>query len=414
MKGNKMMLSNLKKKILVINAGSSSIKFQLYEITTNKQFNPICKGLAERIFVDGKTTIKYNNNNNEFVSDTSLSNHNVAAEVILELLKSQNVIQNFNEIIAVGHRIVHGGEKIKESVLVNDDIIKIIAENIKLAPLHNPAGLSTLKAFQAVANCPHIAVFDTTFHTTMPKINYIYPVPYNWYTDYNVRRYGFHGISYHYIINKLSLIINKPVSNINAIVCHLGNGASICAIKNGKSYNTSMGFTPLAGLMMGSRSGDIDPAIHQYIAEQLNLDIVGVVNKLNNESGLLGVSQISSDTREVSQSAKDGNSQAQFTLELYAKRLVDYITQYQNDLDNKVDAIVFTAGVGENSALIREMIIKNIKTMALDYNYGKNNQSYDDYLQISNDLSSVAIYAIRTNEELMICEETYRLLNNIN
>lgn len=407
-----MMLSNLKKKILVINAGSSSIKFQLYEITTNKQFNPICKGLAERIFVDGKTTIKYNNN--EFVSDTSLSNHNVAAEVILELLKSQNVIQNFNEIIAVGHRIVHGGEKIKESVLVNDDITKIIAENIKLAPLHNPAGLSTLKAFQAGANCPHIAVFDTTFHTTMPKINYIYPVPYNWYTDYNVRRYGFHGISYHYIINKLSLIINKPVSNINAIVCHLGNGASICAIKNGKSYNTSMGFTPLAGLMMGSRSGDIDPAIHQYIAEQLNLDIVGVVNKLNNESGLLGVSQISSDTREVSQAAKDGNSQAQFTLELYAKRVVDYITQYQNDLDNKVDAIVFTAGVGENSALIREMIIKNIKTMALDYNYGKNNQSYDDYLQISNDLSSVAIYAIRTNEELMICLETYRLLNNIN
>jgi acetate kinase len=210
------------------------------------------------------------------------------------------------------------------------------------------------------------------------------------------------------------LIINKPVSNINAIVCHLGNGASICAIKNGKSYNTSMGFTPLAGLMMGSRSGDIDPAIHQYIAEQLNLDIVGVVNKLNNESGLLGVSQISSDTREVSQAAKDGNSQAQFTLELYAKRVVDYITQYQNDLDNKVDAIVFTAGVGENSALIREMIIKNIKTMPLDYNRGKNNQSYDDYLQISNDLSSVAIYAIRTNEELMICEETYRLLNNIN
>lgn len=407
-----MMLSNLKKKILVINAGSSSIKFQLYEITTNKEFNPICKGLAERIFVDGKTTIKYNNN--EFVSDTPLSNHNVAAEVILELLKSQNVIQNFNEIIAVGHRIVHGGEKIKESVFVNDDITKIIAENIKLAPLHNPAGLSALKAFQAVANCPHIAVFDTTFHTTMPKINYIYPVPYNWYTDYNVRRYGFHGISYHYIINKLSLIINKPVSNINAIVCHLGNGASICAIKNGKSYNTSMGFTPLAGLMMGSRSGDIDPAIHQYIAEQLNLDIVGVVNKLNNESGLLGVSQISSDTREVSQSAKDGNSQAQFTLELYAKRVVDYITQYQNDLDNKVDAIVFTAGVGENSALIREMIIKNIKTMPLDYNRGKNNQSYDDYLQISNDLSSVAIYAIRTNEELMICEETYRLLNNIN
>ncbi len=406
------MLSNLKKKILVINAGSSSIKFQLYEITANKEFNPICKGLAERIFVDGKTTIKYNNN--EFVSDTPLSNHNVAAEVILELLKSQNVIQNFNEIIAVGHRIVHGGEKIKESVIVNDDITKIIAENIKLAPLHNPAGLSTLKAFQAVANCPHIAVFDTTFHTTMPKINYIYPVPYNWYTDYNVRRYGFHGISYHYIINKLSLILNKPVSNINAIVCHLGNGASICAIKNGKSYNTSMGFTPLAGLMMGSRSGDIDPAIHQYIAEQLNLDIVGVVNKLNNESGLLGISQISSDTREVSRVAKDGNIQAQFTLELYAKRVVDYITQYQNDLDNKVDAIVFTAGIGENSALIREMIIKNIKTMALDYNRGKNSQSYDDYLQISNDLSSVAIYAIRTNEELMICEETYRLLNNIN
>ncbi|WP_339024531.1 acetate/propionate family kinase [Spiroplasma endosymbiont of Agriotes lineatus] len=298
--------------------------------------------------------------------------------------------------------------------LVNDEIIKIIADNIKLAPLHNPAGLSVLKAFQAVAKCPHIAVFDTTFHTIMPKINYIYPVPYSWYTDYNVRRYGFHGISYHYIINKLSLIINKPVSNINAIVCHLGNGASICAIKNGKLYNTSMGFTPLAGLMMGSRSGDIDPAIYQYIAEQLNLDIVGVVNKLNNESGLLGISQISSDTREVSRAAKDDNIQAQFTLQLYAKRVVDYITQYQNDLDNKIDAIVFTAGVGENSALIREMIIKSIKIMILDYNRAKNNQSYDDYLQISNDLSSVAIYAIRTNEELMICEETYRLLSNIN
>lgn len=392
--------------ILVINAGSSSIKFQLYKIEEKNNFKVICKGLAESIGVDGKLSFIYEDEKYEIVKD--LPNHDVAAKLILESLKSKKIIKDFYDIVGVGHRIVHGGETFNTSTIVNDKVITAIKDNVKLAPLHNPAGLSALSAFQSVTNCKHIAVFDTTFHTTMPKINYLYPVPYEWYEKYQIRRYGFHGISYQYITLKLSEILNKPLNQINAIICHLGNGSSVCAVKEGKSFNTSMGLTPLAGLMMGTRSGDIDPSIHEYIAEQLNINVKEVVNILNKKSGLLGISQISSDMRKIS--SESNNSQAKLALDLYAKRVIDFIVQYQNDLDNKVDALVFTAGIGENSAFIRQLILDNLKTMDISFCLEKNNNSYDTYLLISNSNSKVKVLVIRTDEELMICKETSKLL----
>lgn len=400
------MVTTLKKNILIINAGSSSIKFQLYLIDNNANFKVVCKGLAERINVDGRLVINYQNQ--ETTINVKMPDHQTAATTILEYLKQQQIIKDFKNIIAVGHRIVHGG-LMRESVIVNEKVIKNLQDNIKLAPLHNPAGLSALEAFRSVTNCQHTLVFDTTFHQTMPKINYIYPVPDVWYHDYQVRRYGFHGISYHYIMNQLPTIINKTRENINAIICHLGNGASLCAIKNGQSYNTSMGMTPLAGLMMGTRSGDIDPGIYQYLSQQLNITSEEITNQLNSKSGLLGISGISSDTREIIKQL-NSNDRARFALELYVKRIVDYIVQYQNDLDNKVDALVFSAGIGENSPVIRKMILEKIKTMDLKFDDQKNHESYQDYLPISTSESALAIYAIRTNEELMICKETYRLI----
>lgn len=398
--------------ILIINAGSSSIKFQLYDIN-NGQHIVKCKGLAERIGIDGKLTFEYGNPIKKESISVPLPEHNVTAKIILEKLKEKEIIKDFKDVIGVGHRIVHGSTKITKSVIVDDEVIKTIKECIKLAPLHNPAGLAALKAFQLVIKSPHIAVFDTTFHTTMPKINYTYPVPNSWTNKYSVRRYGFHGISYQYIIKKLSEIINKPINEINAIVCHLGNGASICAIKNGKSYNTSMGFTPLAGLMMGTRSGDIDPSIIEYMANELKLNdcpllASEVINILNKQSGLLGISG-SSDLRDII-AKKDQDSNAMFALELFTKRIADFIVQYQNDLENKIDAIVFTAGIGENSNLIRQMVIEKVKTLNLFLNQDKNAANYDDYLLISSIKSQCNIFKIRTNEELMMCKDTLDLL----
>lgn len=402
--------------ILIINAGSSSIKFQLYDIN-NEQYIVKCKGLAERIGIDGKLTFEYGSPINKESKNLLLSDHNVTAKIILEQLKEKNIIKDFKDVAGVGHRIVHGSTKITKSVIVNDEVIKTIKECIKLAPLHNPAGLAALTAFQNVIKNPHIAVFDTTFHTTMPKINYTYPVPNSWTNQYSVRRYGFHGISYQYIIKKLSEIIKKPINEINTIVCHLGNGASICAIKNGKSYNTSMGFTPLAGLMMGTRSGDIDPSIIEYMANELksnsnNQPLLAseVTNILNKQSGLLGISG-SSDLRDII-AKKDEDPNSMFALQLFTKRIADFIVQYQNDLENKVDALVFTAGIGENSNLIRQMVIGKVKTLNLSLDEDKNNQNYDDYLLISNLKSQCNIYKIRTNEELMICQDTLDLINN--
>lgn len=412
-------------KILVINAGSSSIKFQLFSII-NKQpeFQLLAKGLVERIgikdskvsieLLEGTSLIKYD-------KQIDVADHAFGAKLIIEQLQLYSVIQSFDEVVGVGHRLVHGGEKFKESTIITQAVETALIKSISLAPLHNPAALKGYNAFKALnAKIKHVAVFDTSFHMTLPEEKYLYSTPYQWYQKYQVRKYGFHGISYRYILEKLSTILKKDEQQINAVVCHLGNGASICAIKNGASYNTTMGLTPLDGLMMGTRSGVIDPSIHQYICEVTKdtsepQTIMSVTDALNKESGLLGVSGVSSDVRDVTAAKEDESHPrhhfASLAIKMFCQRIASYIIQYVNDLENKVDAVVFTAGIGENANLIRQWILAEIKVLNLQLDSKTNDQKYDDYLLISSMQSVLPIYKIRTNEEIMICQDTYNLLN---
>lgn len=412
-------------KILVINAGSSSIKFQLFSIINNQpQFQLLAKGLVERIgikdskvsieLLEGTSLIKYD-------KQIDVADHAFGAKLIIEQLELYSVIKSFDEVAGVGHRLVHGGEKFKESTIITQAVETALIKSISLAPLHNPAALKGYNAFKALnPKIKHVAVFDTSFHMTLAEEKYLYPTPYQWYQKYQVRKYGFHGISYRYILEKLGTILKKDEQQINAVVCHLGNGASICAIKNGVSYNTTMGLTPLDGLMMGTRSGVIDPSIHQYICEVTKdssekQTIVSVTDTLNKESGLLGVSGVSSDIRDVTAAKEDASHPkhhlASLAIKMFCQRIANYIIQYTNDLENKVDALVFTAGIGENANLIRQWIIAEIKILALQLDSKANDQKYDDYLLISSSQSVLPIYKIRTNEEIMICQDTYNLLN---
>lgn len=411
-------------KILVINAGSSSIKFQLFNIVNKKpEFQILAKGLVERIgikdskiaieIVEGDSSIKYE-------KQIDVADHTLGAKLIIEQLKFYSVISDFEEIVGIGHRLVHGGEKFKTSTIITQVVENAIIKNISLAPLHNPAALKGYNAFKVLnPKIKHVAVFDTSFHHSLPEEKFLYSVPYTWYKKYQVRRYGFHGISYRYILIKLTEILKKETKNINAIVCHLGNGASIAAIKDGKSYNTTMGLTPLDGLMMGTRSGIIDPSIHEYICQVTKNTkkpetIISVTNTLNKESGLLGISEVSSDIRDVEAAYLDKkqikHEQAKMAIKMFVQRIANFIIQYANDLDNKVDALVFTAGIGENGSLIRELIIDEIKVLSLNLNDKANIQGYVDYLLISNPTSDIPIYKIRTNEEIIICQDTYALL----
>lgn len=411
-------------KILVINAGSSSIKFQLFNLLNQKpEFQILAKGLVERIGIENSKIIIEiieNNTSIKYEKQIAVSDHSFGAKLIIEQLKFFAVIKDFNEIIGIGHRLVHGGEKFKASTIINQTVENAIHKNISLAPLHNPAALKGYNAFKVLnPKIKHVAVFDTSFHMTLPEEKFLYSVPYNWYQKYSVRKYGFHGISYRYILSKLSEILKKEKNNINAIVCHLGNGASICAIKNGQSYNTTMGLTPLDGLIMGTRSGIIDPSIHEYICEiTKNTNDAQTINSLttilNKESGLLGISEVSSDIRDVikakEQQEHPKSQQASLAIKMFCQRIANYIIQYVNDLDNKVDALVFTAGIGENATLIRKWVIEEIKILLLNLDSKKNNQDYEDYLLISDENSVIPIYKIRTNEEIIICRDTYDLL----
>lgn len=411
-------------KILVINAGSSSIKFQLFNVLNKKpEFQIIAKGLIERIAIkDSKITIEIieNNSSIKYENQVDIPDHAFGAKLIIEQLKTYSVISDFNEIIGIGHRLVHGGEKFQTSTIITKAVENAIIENISLAPLHNPPALKGYNAFKALnPKLKHVAVFDTSFHHSLPEEKFLYSVPYNWYKKYQVRRYGFHGISYRYILIKLAKILKKEIKKVNAIVCHLGNGASITAIKNGKSFNTSMGLTPLDGLIMGTRSGIIDPSIHEYICEVTKgtknpETIVSVTNTLNKESGLLGISEISSDIRDIDLAYHDKkhpkHEQAKLAIKMFTQRIANYIIQYANDLDNNVDALVFTAGIGENGTLIRQLIIDEIKVLSLKLNDKQNKQGYEDYLLISETDSKIPVYKIRTNEEIMICQDTYALL----
>lgn len=412
-------------KILVINAGSSSIKFQLFNILDNKaEFQLLAKGLVERIGIkDGKVSIELIENESfiKYDKQIDIQDHAFGAKMIIEQLQLYKVIKDFDEILGIGHRLVHGGEKFKVSTIINQAVENAIIKNISLAPLHNPAAMKGYSAFKALnPKIKHVAVFDTSFHTTLPEEKYLYSTPYQWYQKYQVRKYGFHGISYRYILGKLATILKKDEKNINAVVCHLGNGASICAIKNGASFNTTMGLTPLDGLIMGTRSGVVDPSIHQYVCEVTKntsdvQTIASVTDILNKESGLLGISGVSSDIRDVTAAKEDEKHPkhhfASLAIKMFCQRIASYIIQYTNDLDNKVDALVFTAGIGENAANIRKWIIDEIKILSLKLNSKANDEKYDDFLLISEASSDMAIYKIRTNEEIIICQDTYELIN---
>lgn len=394
-------------KVIAVNAGSSSLKFQLFKMPEEEV---LTSGIAERIGLDeGIFTIKVNGE--KISKNLPIKDHSVAVKLLLEALVEYHIVEDLNEIKAAGHRIVQGGAYFKESVVVDEDVVAKVDELCELAPLHNPAHLICYRAFkEALPSIGHVFVFDTAFHQTMGPESYLFPVPYEWYTDYKIRRYGAHGTSHEYIGKETAKLLNKNFEDVNIITCHLGNGASITAIKNGKCINTSMGLTPLGGIMMGSRSGDIDPTVVFYMMKKLGCTPDEMDTYLNKKSGMLGVSGISSDARDVEAAAKEGNERAILTQKLYVNRVINVLGGYVMQLGH-VDAISFTAGLGENDANMREMILKaSSESLGLSIDYELNQSIHSKLAKLSNDDSKVAVFVIPTNEELCIVRDTVRLL----
>ena len=390
-------------KIISINAGSSSLKYSLFNMDDE---SVISSGVFERIGIDGsKYTIKYNGEKIE--QEIEINTHTDAVKMLLEKLVDLGIIKSLDEISGVGHRIVHGGSKYSESVLVTDEVIEDIGNLKEFAPLHNPAHLLGINAFREVLpDVPMTVVFDTAFHQTMDEVSYLYPVPYKWYEDYQVRKYGAHGTSHRYIADTYKELAGKDQYKI--ISCHIGNGGSITASKDGKCVDTSMGFTPLAGIMMGTRSGDIDPSIVPYVMEKEGKNASEIIEDLNKKSGLLGLSQISSDMRDIVEKCDEGDPKALIARNKYVRRVVDYIAQYYVLLGG-VDAIVFTAGVGENNVPIRRLICEQLACLGVEIDLDLNN-TRGEILKISTDNSSIDVYIIPTDEELMIARDTLRLI----
>lgn len=391
------------KKILIINSGSSSLKYCVYDLNQNK----ICSGLCERIFIDGKFKFKDHISNDEEEYDQEFKDHPQAIDYLIEVLKKKNIINNEKDILGIGHRVVQGGTYFKNSIVIDKKVEERIEFLCKLAPLHNRPAINVIRMIkQKFPSITNVATFDTSFHTTMPEESITYAVPKEWKEKYGVQRYGAHGISYRYIIKKFNEIENRQKSNI--IVCHLGNGASMCAIKNNKSLHTTMGLTPLAGLIMGTRSGDIDPSIHKYISESANISIQEVDDILHKKSGLIGLSG-SSDFRDLTVKYKNGDPDAILTFNLFTQSIVDSIVKYINLLEAKVDAIVFTAGIGENTGMLIEKIFEKIFIEKYKINSDSNYQSYEDYCLISN-IGTPKVFKIRTDEELMIAQDVQSLI----
>ncbi|AIO18430.1 Acetate kinase [Candidatus Izimaplasma bacterium HR1] len=391
-------------KIIAVNAGSSSLKFQLLDMPKETL---LASGVVERIGLnDSIFTIKYNGERNKEI--TSIPTHSVAVEMLLEKLVGLNILKTLNEIEGVGHRVVHGGELFKDSVVINAEVIKAIEDVSDLAPLHNPANLTGIKAFQeALPNVTTVAVFDTAFHQTMDPVEYMYSVPYDWYTKYGVRKYGFHGTSHKYVSLRAADMLGKKPEEAKIIVCHIGNGASLCAVKYGKSMDTSMGFTPLAGIAMGTRSGDIDPAIVQFISQKENKTLDEVIHELNQKSGYLGLSGLSSDSRDLWEAVERGDKKSILAVEKQAKMIADYIGAYYISLEG-CDAICFTAGIGENASETRKLIVDRLKALGVELDYEKNLTRGEEKI-ISKDSSKIKILLIPTNEEVMIARDTLRL-----
>ena len=394
-------------KILSVNAGSSSLKFQLFEMPSEEV---LTSGIVERIgFKDGIFSMKVKGE--KITKTLPIIDHKVGVELVLEALISQGVVADLDEIKGVGHRVVHGGELYGASVEIDHTVETSVIELSELAPLHNPANMVGYRAFKkALPKARHVAVFDTAFHQSMPDDIYLYPIPYEYYQDYKIRRYGFHGTSHYFVSNRVAELMGKKVEDVNIITCHLGNGASIAAVQAGKSVNTSMGFTPLAGIMMGTRSGDIDPAIITYLMRKTHKTAEEVIDVLNKKSGMLGVSGLSSDARDIDAGVKEGNERAILTRKIYANRVAQTIGSYFVQL-GKVDALVFTGGLGENDVAARESIMKNIEqAMQINFDYELNNTIRGKELCLSKADSKVQVWVVPTNEELVIAQDTVRVL----
>ncbi len=393
--------------VLVINCGSSSLKFQLINSDTEAV---LAKGLCERIGIDGRLTYQPAGGE-KAITDKAMPTHTEAIQFVIDALTDTDtgVVKSLEEIGAVGHRVVHGGEKFASSVVITEEVKAAIEECNDLAPLHNPANLIGINACEGLMpGTPMVAVFDTAFHQTMPGTAYMYGLPYEYYDKYKVRRYGFHGTSHSFVSKRVAEFLGKDYEATKTIVCHLGNGSSICAVKNGKSVDTSMGLTPLEGLVMGTRSGDIDPAIMEFIAKKENLDIDGLMTVLNKKSGVEGVSGVSSDFRDLTAAAESGNERAALALEVFAYRVAKYVGSYAAAM-NGVDNIVFTAGIGENDAAMRSKICAYLGYLGIAINEAANAKRGEEIV-ISTEDSKVNVLVIPTNEELAIARETVALV----
>lgn len=395
--------------ILVINCGSSSLKYQLIDSDSEKV---LAKGLCDRIGISGSAITHQKDGGDKITTEVDMPDHTAAVKFVIEKLTDAQVgvVKSLSEIDAVGHRIVHGGEKFAGSVILTEEVMKAIEECNDLAPLHNPANLIGIRSCEEIMpGVPMVGVFDTAFHQTMPKKAYLYGLPYSYYEKYKVRRYGFHGTSHDFVSKRVAEILGKNVEDLKIIVCHLGNGASVSAVKNGKSVDTSMGLTPLEGLIMGTRSGDLDPAIVTFIAEKEGISAQDVINVCNKKSGVLGLSDgLSSDFRDLALAAEEGNEQAEVALETYAYRVGKYIGAYAAAM-NGVDVIAFTAGAGENNAKVRELIGQYIGFLGTNIDTEKNKIRGEEVI-LSDEGAKVVTMIVPTNEELAIARETLRLV----
>ena len=393
--------------VLVINCGSSSLKYQLIDSETEAV---LAKGLCERIGIDGRLVYQKAGNDKE-ITEASMPTHKEAIQMVLEALTNEKTgaIKSLEEVNAIGHRIVHGGEKFASSAIITDEMIKAVEECNDLAPLHNPANLIGIRVCsELMPNVPQVGVFDTAFHQTMPAKAYLYGLPIEYYKNYKVRRYGFHGTSHSFVSKRAVEFLGLDNDNSKVIVCHLGNGSSISAVQNGKCVDTTMGLTPLEGVVMGTRSGSIDPAIVEYIAKKENLDLAGVMNVLNKKSGLQGMSGVSSDMRDLRAAAAEGNEDAKNAIEVLCYGIAKYVGGYVAAM-NGVDAIVFTAGIGENVGMIREKVCSYLGYLGVTID-AKANEAMGEEVVISGADSKVKVAVIPTNEELAICRDTVALV----
>lgn len=391
-------------KVLSVNAGSSSLKFSLFDMANN---NILASGVFERIGIEGSTfTIKFNGE--KIVQEVELNKHVDAVNILIDKLISLDIIKSLEEINGIGHRVAHGKDYFDKSTIINDSVLEKLRELKDMAPLHNPANLLGIEAFEKVLpNIVQVAVFDTAYHQSMNEVSYLYPVPYAWYREYGLRKYGFHGTSHKYIARKAKKILGRD--NYKLISCHIGNGGSICAIKDGKCVDTSMGFTPLAGIMMGTRSGDVDPSIIPYIMEKEGKNASEVIEDLNKKSGLYGMSEFSNDMRDILTRCNEGDHRALVAKEKYVRRIVDYIAQYYVLLGG-VDMIALTAGVGENNKVIRKEILDKLECLGVKIS-DEANEIVGEEIKLSTKDSKILVYVIPTDEELMIAKDTYNLIN---